>query len=77
MKLLFLKFVILIAFFLLQVAFEELQDLKGVWSELCKIWEQIDEMKEKPWLSVQPRKLRQQIDNLLAQMKETEEKLRT
>ena len=51
--------------------------MKGVWSELRKIWEQIDEMKEKPWLSVQPRKLRQQIDNLLAQMKETEEKLRT
>ena len=76
MKLLFLKFVILIAFFLLQVAFEELQDLKGVWSELCKIWEQIDEMKEKPWLSVQPRKLRQQIDNLLAQMKELPSRLR-
>ena len=32
----------------MQVAFEELQDLKGVWSELRKIWEQIDEMKEKP-----------------------------
>ena len=33
----------------MQVAFEELQDLKGVWSELRKIWEQIDEMKEKPF----------------------------
>ena len=43
------------------VAFEELQDLKGVWSELSKIWDQIDEMKELPWLSVQPRKLRSQI----------------
>ena len=41
----------------MQVALEELQDLKGVWCELSKIWEQIDEQKEKPWLSVQPRKV--------------------
>ena len=39
------------------MALEELQDLKGVWSELSKIWEQIDEMKDKPWLSVAPRKV--------------------
>ena len=42
----------------MQVALEELQDLKGVWSELSKIWEQIDDLKDKPWLSVQPRKVR-------------------
>lgn len=41
----------------MQVAVEELQDLKGVWGELSKIWEQIDELKDKPWLSVQPRKV--------------------
>ena len=41
----------------MQVALEELQDLKGVWSELSKIWEQIDDLKDKPWLSVQPRKV--------------------
>jgi len=40
------------------VALEELQDLKGVWSELSKVWEQIDQMKEQPWVSVQPRKVR-------------------
>ena len=40
-----------------QIALEELQDLKGVWNELLKIWEKIDEMKEQPWLSVQPRKV--------------------
>jgi hypothetical protein len=39
------------------VALEELQDLKGVWSELSKVWEQIDQMKEQPWVSVQPRKV--------------------
>ena len=58
------------------VAFEELQDLKGVWSELSKIWDQIDEMKELPWLSVQPRKLRSQIDALLVQLKDLPARLR-
>lgn len=43
------------------VAFEELQDLKGVWSEMGKITEQIDDLKEKPWLSVQPRKVRRLV----------------
>uniref|UniRef100_T1JGT9 Dynein heavy chain, cytoplasmic n=1 Tax=Strigamia maritima TaxID=126957 RepID=T1JGT9_STRMM len=59
-----------------QVAFEEMQDLKGVWSELAKIWERIDEMKDKPWLSVQPRKLRQQIDSLHVQLKDLPARLR-
>ncbi|XP_063589418.1 dynein heavy chain, cytoplasmic-like isoform X1 [Penaeus indicus] len=58
------------------VAYEELQDLKGVWAELAKIWEQIDEMKEKPWLSVQPRKLRAQLDQLLTQLKDLPARLR-
>jgi len=58
------------------VGWEELHDLKGVWSELSRIWEQIDEMKDKPWLSVQPRKLRQQIDGLLSQLKDLPARLR-
>jgi dynein heavy chain 1 len=60
----------------MQVGLEELQDLKGVWTELHKIWEQIDDLKDKPWLSVQPRKLRQSIDTLLNQMKEMPARLR-
>lgn len=39
------------------MALEELHDLKELWSELSKIWEQIDQMKEHPWVSVQPRKV--------------------
>lgn len=42
------------------MALEELHDLKEVWSELSKIWEQIDQMKEQPWVSVQPRKVTDQ-----------------
>lgn len=58
------------------VVFEELQDLRGVWSELSRIWAQIDEIREKPWLSVQPRKLRQQLDTLISQLKELPARLR-
>lgn len=54
----------------LSVALEELEDLKSVWSELCKIWEQLDQLKELPWLSVQPRKVRNKLDNILSQLKE-------
>jgi dynein heavy chain 1 len=41
----------------MQVAIEELQDLKGVWAELNMIWEKIEVLKEQPWLSIQPRKV--------------------
>lgn len=53
----------------LVVALEELQDLRGVWGELTKIWDQIDQLKEISWVSVQPRKVRQSLDNLLGQLK--------
>ncbi|KAK1158695.1 cytoplasmic dynein 1 heavy chain 1 isoform X1 [Acipenser oxyrinchus oxyrinchus] len=59
-----------------QVALEELQDLKGVWSELSKVWEQMDQMKEQSWVSVQPRKLRQNLDGLLNQIKNFPARLR-
>lgn len=59
------------------VAIEELQDLKGVWSELKKIWEKVDELREKPWLSVAPRKVRQELDQLLQQLKAFPARLKT
>ncbi|KAJ7601593.1 dynein heavy chain, N-terminal region 2-domain-containing protein [Mycena polygramma] len=49
----------------LEPVFEELRDLKGVWTALSGIWSQISELKEMSWATVQPRKLRQQIDGLL------------
>ncbi|XP_055846761.1 dynein heavy chain, cytoplasmic isoform X3 [Episyrphus balteatus] len=60
----------------MNVALEELQDLRGVWSELSKVWTQIDETREKPWLSVQPRKLRQQLEAMMSQLKELPARLR-
>lgn len=60
----------------MNVVLEELQDLRGVWSELAKIWTQIDETREKPWLSVQPRKLRQSLEAMMNQLKELPARLR-
>ncbi len=60
----------------LNVSIEELQDLKGVWTELAKIWSQIDEQKEKQWLTIQPRKLRAVLDGLLVQLKDMPSRLR-
>ena len=55
---------------------EELHDLRSAWGELAKIWEQIHELKEKPWISIVPRKIRQSLDNLLQQLKNLPTKLR-
>lgn len=60
----------------MMVVAEEMQDLRGVWSELRNIWAQVDELREKPWLSVQPRKLRQLLDALLVQLKDLPARLR-
>ena len=54
-----------------QIALEELQDLKGVWNELLKIWEKLDELKEQPWLSVQPRKVSRDNSSYLAVLKDS------
>ncbi|VDP72907.1 unnamed protein product [Echinostoma caproni] len=59
-----------------QVAIEELQDLKNVWIELSQVWEQIEALKETPWQTVQPRKLRQQLDTMASQIKELPSRLR-
>lgn len=53
-----------------------LQDLKNVWIELSQVWEQIEALKETPWQTVQPRKLRQQLDTMASQIKELPSRLR-
>jgi dynein heavy chain 1 len=60
----------------LEPVFEELRDLKTVWTALSGIWGQIGELKELAWATVQPRKLRQQIDGLLSSTKEMPTRMR-
>ncbi|KII86419.1 hypothetical protein PLICRDRAFT_44012 [Plicaturopsis crispa FD-325 SS-3] len=60
----------------LDPVFEELRDLKAVWTALSGIWSQIGELREMAWATVQPRKLRQQIDGLLSSTKEMPTRMR-
>ena len=60
----------------LEPVFEELRDLKAVWTALSGIWSQINELREVAWATVQPRKLRQQIDGLLSSTKDMPTRMR-
>ncbi len=60
----------------LEPVFEELRDLKAVWTALSGIWSQINELREITWATVQPRKLRQQIDGLLSSTKDMPTRMR-
>ncbi|KIY45226.1 dynein heavy chain protein 1 [Fistulina hepatica ATCC 64428] len=60
----------------LEPVFEELRDLKAVWTALSGIWSHIAELREMSWATVQPRKLRQQIDSLLSSTKDMPTRMR-
>ncbi|KAN0138520.1 Dynein heavy chain and region D6 of dynein motor domain containing protein [Lactarius tabidus] len=60
----------------LEPVFEELRDLKAVWTALSGIWNQIGELRDLAWATVQPRKLRQQIDGLLGSTKDMPTRMR-
>lgn len=60
----------------LEPVIEELRDLKAVWTALSGIWSQIAELRDTPWASVQPRKVRQTLDGLLSSTKEMPNRMR-
>lgn len=61
----------------LEPVLEELRDLKGVWTALSGIWQQLDELRSTKWNNVPPaRKLRQQLDGLLEQTKQLPSRMR-
>ena len=55
---------------------EEIRSLKAVWTALSGIWSTINEMRQTLWSSVQPRRLRQQLDSLLASTREMPSRMR-
>uniref|UniRef100_A0AC35TT30 DHC_N1 domain-containing protein n=1 Tax=Rhabditophanes sp. KR3021 TaxID=114890 RepID=A0AC35TT30_9BILA len=61
----------------LDVTIEELNDLRNVWKSLAPVYDTIDEMKDKTWLSVQPRKLRQGLDDVLESLKQLPSQFRS
>lgn len=60
----------------LEPVFEELRDLKMVWTALSGTWSQLAEIRDTNWSNVQPRKLRQQLDGLLAQTRDMPSRMR-
>ncbi|POS87247.1 cytoplasmic dynein-like protein 1 heavy chain 1 [Erysiphe pulchra] len=55
---------------------EEVHDFKSVWSALSTIWKSLNDLRDMLWNSVQPRKLRSAIDNLIKMTKEMPSRMR-
>lgn len=60
----------------LEPVLEEIRDLKDVWTALSGIWAQIEELREALWTTIQPRRLRQQLESLLAMTREMPSRMR-
>lgn len=60
----------------LEPVLEEVRDLKAVWTALSGVWAQIAELRESQWSSIQTRKLRTQLDNLLTSTREMPSRMR-
>ncbi|KAI9728167.1 MAG: hypothetical protein M1828_004628 [Chrysothrix sp. TS-e1954] len=54
----------------------EVQDLKSVWASLSVIWSGLHDLRESSWNSVQPRKLRQSLESLIATSKDMPARMR-
>lgn len=61
----------------LDTILEELDDLKSVWEALADIWQKFSVLKDKPWATTSPRKIRQDLDKLLAETKDLPNRVRT
>jgi dynein heavy chain 1 len=60
----------------LQPVVEELRDLKAVWTALSGIWSRLGQLREQLWTSVQPRKVRQELDAIMSSTKEMPSRMR-
>ncbi|KAJ3411544.1 hypothetical protein HDV05_002063 [Chytridiales sp. JEL 0842] len=60
----------------LEVYLDELRDLKSVWKAVSQVWDSISVVRETLWSSTTPRKIRQQLDQLLSGMREMSTKIR-
>ena len=61
---------------MLTTLLEEVQDFKSVWANLTVVWDQLNDLRDQPWNSIQPRKLRQSLDNLIKTTKEMPSRMR-
>ncbi|KAK9451852.1 dynein heavy chain, N-terminal region 1-domain-containing protein [Limtongia smithiae] len=61
---------------LLEPALLEVQDFKSVWSALSTVWQSLDELRDLPWASVAPRKVKSSVDELMVMTKEMPSRMR-
>ncbi|ERT02584.1 dynein heavy chain, cytoplasmic [Sporothrix schenckii ATCC 58251] len=55
---------------------EEVHDFKSVWASLSLIWKNLNEQREMLWNSVQPRKVRTAMDNLIKMTRDMPSRMR-
>lgn len=60
----------------LEPVVEEIRGLKAVWTALSGVWAQIAELREALWATVQSRKVRTQLDGLLATTRDMPSRMR-
>ncbi|KAL8693410.1 MAG: hypothetical protein Q9218_001759 [Villophora microphyllina] len=56
--------------------FDEVQDFTSVWAALSTIWKSLNNLREIPWTTLQPRKVRQSLDGLVKMTKEMPSRMR-
>jgi len=54
----------------------EISDLQSVWASLSSVWSGLNDLREMPWTTVQPRKLRQALEKLLQMVKDMPSRMR-
>ncbi|KAF1817029.1 putative dynein heavy chain, cytosolic [Eremomyces bilateralis CBS 781.70] len=55
---------------------EEVQDFKSVWSALSTIWSRLNDLRETLWTSIQPRRLRKGLEELIQMTKDMPARMR-
>ncbi|KAI5309126.1 hypothetical protein KEM55_003999, partial [Ascosphaera atra] len=60
----------------LPAVLEEVQDFMSVWAALSTIWKSLNELRDMLWNSIQPRKLRTSLQNLIKMTKEMPSRMR-
>lgn len=61
---------------ILPAILEEVHDFKSVWAAVSSIWKSLNELRESLWSTIQPRRLRSSIDNLIKMTKEMPSRMR-
>lgn len=56
---------------------EELGDLKSSWAELSRIWNHINDLRQLPWTAVVPRKIRAALEDVINQLKNLPQRVRS